>query len=272
MNVILKGKKLKVKNKGILRGVGIMDILKFPAIQIKKDKVMNIVDDVCVEETFHMYLNDEPLADIVASPVQLKELGAGFVVCEGLVGNVKDMDTVDVFQDEIRVYAKTHGNLENRVVGTGGGISMGGAFKKVRSSMVIKRDDVFKIISQIESEVWKRTGGVHSSVLFSNNELVVRCSDIGRHNTIDKVIGFAFLNDIDLSRCVIGCTGRQPAGMVVKVANAGVPIVISKAPSTDKGIHIADKAGITLICFAREGRFTVYTHPHRVHKIGIEAS
>ncbi|MEA3222309.1 MAG: formate dehydrogenase accessory sulfurtransferase FdhD [Thermodesulfobacteriota bacterium] len=249
-----------------------MDILKFPAIQMKKGKVMNIVDDICVEETFHIYLNDELLADIVASPAQLKELGAGLVVCEGLVDNVKDIDAVDVSQDEIRVYAKTHGSLEKRVVDTGGGISIGEGFKRVRSSLVIKKDNVFKIISQIESDVWKRTGGVHSSVLFSNKRLVARSIDIGRHNTIDKVIGFTFFNDIDLSRCVIGCTGRQPAGMVVKVANAGVPIVISRAPSTDKGIHIADKAGITLICFAREGRFTVYTHPHRVYKIGIEAS
>ncbi len=81
---------------------------------------------------------------------------------------------------------------------------------------------------------------------------------------MDKVVGHAGLNEIDLSRCVIGCTGRQPAGMVKKNANAGIPVVISRAVSTDKGIATADAAGITLICFSRGDRFTIYTHMERI--------
>ena len=83
-------------------------------------------------------------------------------------------------------------------------------------------------------------------------------------NTIDKLVGFGVLNDVELSRCVIGCTGRQARGMVSKIANAGVPIIVSKAAPTDKGIFTADEAGVTLICFARGERFTIYSHPHRV--------
>jgi FdhD protein len=55
--------------------------------------------------------------------------------------------------------------------------------------------------------------------------------------------------------------------MVSKIANAGIPIIVSKAASTDKGILTAEKAGVTLICFARDERFTIYTHPHRVRGI-----
>jgi len=101
-------------------------------------------------------------------------------------------------------------------------------------------------------------------VLFLDGKLVVRSSDVGRHNTVDKVVGFAILHGIDLSRCILGCTGRQAAGMVSKAANAGVPIVISKAASTNKGISTADQSGVTLICFARGRRFTIYTHPYRI--------
>lgn len=92
----------------------------------------------------------------------------------------------------------------------------------------------------------------------------MKSSDVGRHNTVDKVVGYATLNGIDLSRCVIGCTGRQPAGMVRKDAHAGIPIVISRAASTDKGITTAEAAGITLICFSRGDRFTIYTHLERI--------
>jgi len=96
---------------------------------------------------------------------------------------------------------------------------------------------------------------------------VVKSSDAGRHNTVDKVVGHAKLHEIDLSRCVIGCTGRQPAGMVKKNANAGIPVVISRASSTDKGIATAGASGITHICFSRDDRFTLYTHAERI--IGV---
>jgi FdhD protein len=89
---------------------------------------------------------------------------------------------------------------------------------------------------------------------------------------VDKVVGYAILNAVDLSRCVIGCTGRQPAGMIKKDANAGIPVVISRAASTDKGIAAAEAAGITLICFSRGDRFTIYTHPERILDAGKPTS
>lgn len=240
-----------------------MNLYQCPAVQVRENRMMQIKDNVCIEDTFRLYLNDEPLAELVASPEQLKELGAGFVVCEGLAQGV---DNVDVSGNEIRVYAvyaKASGKFEKELR-SGGGLGIRKAHGKVTSSLVIKKEDVFRVISEIESEAWKKTGGVHCSVLFSDKNLAVKSSDVGRHNTIDKVVGFAILNGVALSAGIIGCTGRQPAGMISKVANAGISIIISKAASTDKGISIANEAGITLICFAREGRFTIYTHPYRI--------
>ncbi|HED01059.1 MAG TPA: formate dehydrogenase accessory sulfurtransferase FdhD [Proteobacteria bacterium] len=240
-----------------------MNLYRCSAIRVNKDKVAKIKDNICIEDTFRLYLNDEPLVELIASPGQLKELGAGFVVCEGLAQGV---DNVHVSGNEIRVSAKTSGKFEKELR-SGGGFGIRRTPRKVTSSLVIRKEDVFRVISEMESEIWKKTGGVHCSVLFSNKNLGVKSSDVGRHNTIDKVIGFAILNNIDLSTCIIGCTGRQPAGMISKNANAGVPIIISKAAPTDKGISTAVEAGITLICFARDGRFTVYTHPYRVYEI-----
>jgi FdhD protein len=78
------------------------------------------------------------------------------------------------------------------------------------------------------------------------------------------MVGYGVLNGIDLSRCVLGCTGRQPAGMVRKYAHADIPLVISRAASTDKGIAAAESAGLTLIGFSRGDRFTIYTCPERI--------
>jgi len=246
---------------------------EYPAIQMRESKVLVLHDTVCTEDTFRLYLNDLPLAQVVASPDQLKELGTGFVVCEGLAQNV---DEVQVSANDIRVYAKTNAEI-NYELRSSGYIGVRGMPSIVHSSLVIEKEDVFRIIQHIESEIWKKTGGVHCSVLFKDRELVVRSSDIGRHNTIDKVVGFAVLNHIDLSKCIIGCTGRQPAGMVSKVANAGIPIIISKAASTAAGILLADRSAVTLICFARGERFTVYTHPERIlelqgNNLGKESS
>jgi FdhD protein len=238
------------------------------AIQVRAEEIVTLQDNVCVEDTFRLFLDDVPLAQIVASPDQLRELGAGFVICEALSEHIED---VHVSKNEIRVYtgmdAAGQSATQRKVdyeLRASGCIGVRGLPKAVVSSLLITRAEVSQVIQQVESEVWKKTGGVHCSVLFQDGQLLVRSSDIGRHNTIDKIVGFAVLNGINLSRCIIGCTGRQPAGMIAKVANAGVPIVVSKAASTDAGILLADRSNVTLICFARGERFTVYSHPERI--------
>lgn len=237
-----------------------MNICQCSAIRMNNDEITEINDDVCVEESFRLYLNDEFLVELIASPGQPEELGIGYIVCEGLASDVSD---VHASGDEIYVYAETSGKIEKELRSSGG-VGIKRSPGKVSSSLIIKRKDVFDIMDAIKSEIWDKTGGTHCSVLFSDNKLVAKSVDIGRHNTVDKVVGSAVLNNIDLSTCVLGCTGRQPGGMVSKASNAGIPIVISKAASTDKGIVTADETGVTLICFVRDNRFTVYTHPHRI--------
>lgn len=236
-------------------------ISKHPAIRVSGDKATTFKDTVCIERNVRLYLNDEFLVELTASPAQLKELGAGFVVCEGLAQEIKAVDQIN--EEEIRIQAPAD-KVQRWVLESGGGVRAYRTPRKVTAPLVVQPAEVHHVIREIESDVWKMTGAVHSAVLFYEGNLLVRSSDVGRHNTVDKVVGFAILHGIDLSKCVIGCSGRQPAGMVSKVANAGIPIVISKAASTDKGIRTAEEAGITLICFARENRFTIYTHPQRI--------
>ncbi len=221
-----------------------MSICESPATRVDRDCVTETIDDVCIEESFRLYLNNEFIGELVASPSQLEELGVGHIVCEGLASSVSG---VQVSGDEIRVRAETP---DEKCM--------------TKSSVTIEKEHIYEVMDSIISEIWERTGGAHCSVLFSDGRLIARSEDIGRHNTVDKVVGHAILNNIDLSTCVLGCSGRQPAAMVSKAANARIPIVISRSAATDKGIRTADMAGVTLICFARGSRFTVYAHPDRI--------
>jgi FdhD protein len=233
-------------------------------IQVIAGVARETEDSIVIEDRFELLLNDTPVTDMVASRDQLRELGAGYVISEGLV---RCVDKVSLDGDRILVYSDTGCDLkwQRRETGSSGGTSFLLAPQRIVSDIRITPDDVIAITREIETELWRKTGGVHCSVLFCNGRLLAKSSDVGRHNTVDKLVGYAALNGIDLSRCVIGCTGRQPAGMVRKSAHAGIPVIISRAATTDKGIAAARAAGITLIGFSRGDRFTVYTHPERVN-------
>ena len=238
---------------------------QYPAIRYQPDGITQYMDHVIKEERFRLYLNNEPLAVQIASPEQLEELGAGFVITEGIA---KEVDSVSVTGDEIWIEAEVEEKEREIEWRTCGGSGIRRVPRIVSSSLKIAPSDVFGVTDTIESETWRMTGGVHCSVLFSGGKLVAKSCDIGRHNTVDKVVGHAVLSGVDRSRCYLGCTGRQPAGMVSKSANAGIPVIISRAASTNMGILTARAARVTLICFSRQKRFTVYTHPERIE--GLE--
>lgn len=227
-------------------------------------EVREIEDVIVIEQTVRILLNGEQVAVQVASDDQLRELGAGFVIDEGLADEV---ESVAVEGNTILVTGQRLCGAATET-GSSGGVSYRCGVRHVRSDLTITPDEVRAVTGAIFSDDWQQTGALHCGVLFSEGELVAKACDVGRHNTVDKVVGAAVLAGLDRSRCVLGCTGRQPSGMVKKAANAGIPILVSRAASTDQGIATAAAAGVTLICFSRGDRFTVYTHPERVSAPG----
>ena len=189
-------------------------------IQVRKGELSEINDTIVIEDRFRILFNDCLVTDMIASRDQLRELGAGFVITEGLA---RCVDKVKIDGDRILVYSDRgcDVSLSKKEVGSSGGTSILLEQGKVTSDLRIAPEDVFSCTRGIETEVWRRTGAVHCSVLFSEGKCVVKSSDIGRHNTVDKVVGHAILNGVDLSRCMIGCTGRQPVGMIKKMQTPG---------------------------------------------------
>jgi len=241
-----------------------MNLVHHTGIMYKNGSISEIDDAIVCEDSFTLHLNDRPLLTMVASDDHLRELGAGFIICSGIADRI---DSVTVSDDQIFVEAPVTGEYLATLESSGGYANLAEP-PEVFSTSRITPEKVLEVRESIDSDAWLKTGALHASVLFYKGELAIRCEDIGRHNSVDKVVGHAILNNLPVSECVIGCTGRQPSGMVQKAANAGIPIIVSRAASTDQGIRTAEKAKITLICFTREGRFTVYTHPGRI--IGFE--
>jgi formate dehydrogenase accessory protein FdhD len=137
----------------------------------------------------------------------------------------------------------------------------------VKSKLKVKAQIIFDAINQINSLArgFKETGGLHDSAIFKADGTIVAFSeDVGRHNTVDKVIGSASLHKEDFSQCFMIITGRVPGDMIYKAAKVGLPIVASVAAVLNSGVSSAEKANIALLGFVRGNRMNIYTGSERI--------
>jgi FdhD protein len=235
----------------------------FPGLHYCEGRAMLVEDAMVAEDLVTLHLNGKEFIKTVVSREYLCEFAAGFFVGAGLVRSASDILSVRAEMTEVFVEAACVARVQGEMESAGGFAPLQ-ARRHVPPGGKITPEEIFAVRDAINAEVWDVTGGLHCAVLFHNHKVVFLASDIGRHNAVDKVIGYMILAKLNPAECAIGSTGRQPAGMVTKVANAGIPIVISRAATTDAGIVVAEECDVTLICFTRPPRFTVYSHPERV--------
>lgn len=138
--------------------------------------------------------------------------------------------------------------------------------KEISRDYSVSAEDIERMVAELNSSsrVFKATGGIHSAAIFEKGRMVAFSEDVGRHNAVDKVVGASILKDVDFARSVLVTSGRQTADIVAKAAQMAIPISASISGPIHSGIKLAEKAGVTLVCFARGRRFNVYTSPERI--------
>jgi FdhD protein len=198
-------------------------------------------------------------ARLFCLPSHFEELAIGYLKSEGLdpslISNL-EVEEVNPEMEEYEIRVK----LEKRVLRRDP--------SKVNSEIKINQEVVFNLLKKLEegSILYKATGGTHvvaSSSLNQKGETLF-IEDVSRHCAIDKLIGMCIRNEMEMSKSILVTSSRQTRSTMKKVIFAGFPIVISISAPTELAIRDADEFGITLVGFARDKRFNVYTNDWRI--------
>ena len=241
----------------------------YPVTTVNKDgTVISSYRNAAKEGSIELLVNGIRAASILASPACIKELAIGYAICEGIAVYSEILD-VHVDGMEVDLHIKSTDDFEMwhelRSSGCIGIKWQDNENINVSSDAVFPASSIFSGTKYLESDVYSMTRGTHLATLVSQEgDRVAQAIDIGRHNAIDKVIGYAALNDIDVSQLYLLSTGRQSAGMVLKAARAGVPLIVTKSAPLDSGIDAAQKTGVGLVGFVSNTEITVFANKWRI--------
>ena len=228
-------------------------ILKTVAYTKVKDGCEAARERIVREATLTVRVDGKHFATAMLLATLEKEFVVGNLYVQGVIKFADDIAALDIKNNvaEVTLSKKSKG---------------GGVPQKVYSSLKVSSDDIFSCVRAIlKSEVFTETEAVHSAGLFLyGKETLCIAEDLGRHNALDKVIGYGLLHGVDFSRTVAASTGRQPSEMIIKCRNAGIPLITTKGVPTTLAVEIARNAGITIAGLVRGSTMIVYSHPERI--------
>lgn len=249
---------------------------------IKKDA------EIIIEAPVSLTVNGEVWLTFMCTPVDLEALAVGFLFNEGIIRSFDDVvqarvcahgDNVDVWLN----HSAEKPEKWRRTSGCTGGLTSvdserilpDQSFQPSLNGVTLSPQQVGALIETLfeSQELYRRSGGVHTSILTDGYKVYAVGEDIGRHNTLDKIAGRCLMENIHPPRRVLITTGRISSEMLQKSARLGASIVISRTSPSSLSIQMAERWGITLIGYARRNRFNVYTHPRRIlhDVIGVQA-
>ena len=221
-------------------------------------------------------LGDQPEPDALA-------LTAGFLFTEGMIEHMADVAEMAVCADSPNVVrvrlgdsAPKRGNRRGGFIASSCGVcgsvddiaDLRTGLPVVACTLRIAPALLQQLMAAMESRqfVHKTTGGTHAAALFTADAtLVTAAEDLGRHNALDKVIGKCLLRAYPTSGCGVILSSRVSLELIVKAARAGLEIVAAVSAPSSLAIEAAEQLGITLCGFVRNGRVTIFSHPHRLN-------
>ena len=230
--------------------------------------------EVVREAPVTVYVNGRELITFLCTPHNLRYLVLGFLYLEGIIASLDEVALLRVCDEEEMIEVRlTHDvELPTRPVltsGCGGGTTFADLTmqtSKVDSTLKVTPAQILGLLRRLyrEAELYRSTGGVHTSALSDGQQLMVVSSDVGRHNSLDKIQGQCLLEGIDTRDRILLTTGRLSVEMLNKAARMQVPVLVSRTSPTDLAVEMAKAWGITLIGYARGGHMHVYSGEEQV--------
>jgi FdhD protein len=236
-------------------------------------------DQVAVEEPLEIRIGGRPVAVTMRTPGHDEELALGFCLSEGLrprraflpddlAANTVDVDAPDF--DAARVQRSFYTSSSCGVCGKGALDAVAVEAPRVESQLHVPLALIVQLPERLREAqaAFAATGGLHAAGLFAaNGELLCAREDVGRHNALDKVIGWAFAaGRLPLGDAVLCVSGRLSFELVQKAAVAGCPVLVAVGAPSSLAVSLAADRGLTLCGFVRGGTANVYTEAWRIER------
>jgi FdhD protein len=268
-----------------------------PCIKCENGSMIPSSHEVIVEVPLAVFVNGRHALTAMISPTMLEEFITGFLYTEKIIGKLEDIESLRIEKgeeggeerekkEEKRSEEESAGPLSASVLtknpfsimlssktvlsGCGGDTSFVNADRlpKIQSDMVIELSTIKTIMKEtLVSDLHTRTGGIHIVGLFGPGGKICIIEDIGRHNALDKVIGYGLKHGVDFSKTVVTCSGRLSSEMIRKCLVANIPIIASRGATTTLAISIGEQAGLTIIGFVRSHKMNIYTGAERIKSL-----
>lgn len=231
-----------------------------------------ISKSVLMENLLDVYINEQLVMQMVCTACQLPALIVGHLYSEGMIESIDEIERIYVCGNGTtgkvflkHSYERKSPVLEVRACDCGADGVMGRNMLPMRQTegkqQPWKKEWAFQLIREFaqESPLHEQTHGTHSAYLSVKGTLLYKMEDIGRHNALDKAIGSALLDGIDLTQCMLLTSGRVPVDMIQKVIRSKIPVLISNAVPTDRALQLAKAYGVTLLTSARQEHMDEYS-------------
>ena len=238
-----------------------------------------ITTSVVVERPLTIFLNSQEIVTVMTVGDYPDMLAVGFLLNQNMLRVDDEIISIDFDGDldVVIVRTKRETNFEQQLKkktltsGCAQGTVFGDLMEKfekisIGSSAVLKTTWLYALSQKINStpSLYLKVGAIHGCVLCKEDQPLIYMEDVGRHNAIDKIAGYMFLNKISAKDKVFYTTGRLTSEMVIKTVQMGIPILISRSGFTAWGVELAKEAGLTLIGRAKGRRFTALSGLDRI--------
>jgi len=233
------------------------------------------------EEEFCIYVNGRSLVRLMASPPDRKALVVGFLAYAGIIDAPTDIAKLHFSEGETCAdvwLANNKASVEPRLAahnalltsGCGRGVVLGDLYappSPLPLQPILSPVRLFEMAQVLQDATARNphSHGIHTSALFTPpGDVIAMMTDVGRHNTLDKLLGFCLLEDHATAGDVLLTTGRLSSEMVSKAARMGIPIAATLRAVTSTAVHLAEALGITTVGYLRGQRMVIHTHPERL--------